>query len=138
MDDLIGIWARAYDDAGKFDRSVAFSVFRVDYTRPQSIINEPQKNDTVETIALKGTASDEGAVDFIRLVIRDRTNGMYYNGSTWVDYWTWVPVPVSRTGRWRYDNDQISGSFYFSTRAVDFSGNIQSPPTQTWFNVEKE
>ncbi len=136
QDDLIGIWARAYDDNRNYDTDLPWMVFRVDHTRPTSEILEPLIHETVPEFKIHGEAVDQGGVESLRLVIRDLNTGQYYDGLQWVNAWSYFVIPVKPNGRWNYDNPALQGSFFVSTRAVDESGNVQSPPTQTRFTVQ--
>ncbi|MGI9517882.1 MAG: sulfatase family protein [Pirellulaceae bacterium] len=136
VDDMVGVWARAYDDSGQFDRSLPFVVFRVDLQRPASWITYPEANQTINLLEATGGSFDEGGVSFIRIVVRDNDNGMYFDGSQWVNNWTWFGVGAALNGTWSYTNDQLHGNLTLSTRAVDSSGNVQKPPSIIHFQVQ--
>lgn len=129
-DDLIGLWAQARDTNGNVDESQPWVVFRMDYTRPTSTITHPESSEPIETLSINGETEDEGGVASIRLVIRELGTGQYYDGKNWVSEWTWFEVPAKLNGRWTWANENLQGYFLVSARAVDHSGNEQSPPTQ--------
>ncbi len=134
--DMIGLWARAYDDSGNFDRSLPVAVFRVDWQRPESWIVSPQPNQIVSRFAAQGGSFDEGGVSFIRMVVRNTDTGQYFDGVQWVDDWTWFYNGTNYDGSWSYANDDLQGNLMLSTRAVDMSGNVQKPPTIIYFRVQ--
>ena len=136
-DEMLAVWARAYDANHSYDHDIPWAVFQVDWSRPQSTIEVP--DGTVQTGALdvSGAATDERYVKNVRLVIRDIPTGKYWTGTTWVDSWTYLFLPVSRRNqRWSYRNDSLKGYFYISTRAIDDSGNVQSIPTSITLHVQ--
>lgn len=128
-DTLLGIQATACDSHGNMDPDPPWVVFRLDHTRPFAEILKPEGADeALEEFRISGIAWDEAAVDHLRIVIRDRGNGAYWSGQGWVAEWCWFQVPVRRSGRWNFHDPNLTGSFYVSVRAVDTSGNVQSPP----------
>ena len=137
-DELIEVRAQAIDDSGDVDPNPPWTVFRLDHTRPTAEILKPESNDQpLEEFRFGGTATDEAGVETIRLVIRNRATGEYWNGKNWSSEWNYFEEPVRRSGRWSCHMPDFEGSFFVSARAVDTSGNIQSPPVSTMFTVEK-
>lgn len=135
-DNLFEVTACATDENGRCDSEPAWNIFRFDYTRPTSTIDSPENNfDVLEKFHVKGTTSDEGGVDHLRIVIRNQGSGRYWNGESWSDEWTWVRNPVRTSGRYGLVIEDLQGAFYVSVRAVDQSGNVQSPPAKKWFSV---
>lgn len=141
-DDLFEVTAVAYDVHGISDPQPAWVVFRMDHSQPTSEILAPETDKmTIDSFGIKGTTADEDAVDHVRLVIRNRGNGKYWTGTDWTNKWTSIEHPVRRSGRWNYRIPNAIGNFYVSVRAVDPSGNVQSPPVWRSFSVampEKE
>lgn len=135
-DDLLEVSAVAYDVNGVCDEQPNWVVFRMDHTRPTSEIVGPETNEMmVDSFGIKGTTEDEDAVDHILLVIRNRTTREYWTGTEWTNKWTSFKQPVRRNGRWNYRIPTAVGEFYVSVRAVDRSGNVQSPPISRRFSV---
>ena len=135
-DDLLEASAVAYDVNGKSDQTPNWVVFRMDHTRPDSEIVGPETDDLViDSFGIKGTTEDEDAVDHVLLVIRNKATGEFWTGSGWTDKWTCFEHPVRRSGRWNYRIPEAVGNFYVSVRAVDRSGNVQSPPVSRQFTV---
>jgi arylsulfatase A-like enzyme len=135
-DDLLGIQAIARGKRGNHDADPPWIIFRLDHSCPQAEIQQPETvGQIMEEFRIKGTASDEGEIDHVRLVIRNRDTGRYWNGHAWTNAWTFVRISVRRSGRWNYYQPGLAGSFDASVRAVDVSGNVQSPPARTSFRV---
>lgn len=136
-DDLLAVWARAYDVDNNYDRELPWAVFQVDWSRPTSTIEVDNNALQIGGLTVQGGVADERTVDNVRLVIRDVSNGQYWTGAEWVDSWTYLLLPVSkRNQRWSYANTTLRGRFYVSTRAIDDSGNVQSVPTSVVVRVE--
>ncbi len=128
-DEILGIWARAYDVDRQNDTSLPWALFQIDYSKPLSQITTPSNGDVLETLNVAGTASDERLVTHVRLVIRNNATGKYWSGAQWVNSWTYLLLPVApRTQTWSYSNEEITGPLFISARAVDDSGNVQSTP----------
>jgi len=135
-DEMIEVQAWAIGNDQTVDPDPELVVFRFDYTRPQSIIEYPTEPDgLLERFHLKGTTFDEGGVDHVQVVIRNRATGEYWNGSAWSPAWVTIELPVRPNGRFGVVYDQLFGNYYVSVRAVDVSGNVQSPPTKAMVNV---
>jgi arylsulfatase A-like enzyme len=129
-DEIIVIWARAYDVNGLNDPVLPWVAFQIDHSKPNSTIDSPTNGATQNSLAVSGRATDERFVTDVRLVIRNTGTGKYWSGANWVDSWTYLLLPVSANNqRWSYTNAAISGNLYISSRAVDDSGNVQATPT---------
>ncbi len=129
-DEILGIWARAYDVNGFNDSTLPWVIFQIDHSRPTSTIDAPANGAVLDSLAVSGTARDERTVTDVRLVIRNISTGKYWSGTQWVSSWTYLQLPVSASNqRWSYANSDISGNLYISSRAIDDSGNVQATPT---------
>ncbi len=135
--DAMGLWARAYDDQGHFDRTLPMARFRTDVTRPESEIITPANHQTIDGFRLLGQASDNQEVDRVRLVIRNFADDLFYDGSQWTSSWTYFEVPVLADGTWAYEDPELQGEFWVSCRAVDWSGNVEATPPQIRLVVEE-
>ncbi len=135
----IGVWAQACDVSGNCDPDPPWAIFRFDDSAPSSSITMPANRSMSSKLNLEGTATDERIVTSLRLVIRDSASGRYWTGTRWVNNWTYLALPVSRrTGKWSYSHPRVRGSLYISSRAVDDSGNVQSPPATLQITVDAD
>ncbi|MDG2015035.1 MAG: sulfatase-like hydrolase/transferase [Pirellulaceae bacterium] len=132
--ELFEVTAAALDGSDNWDSEPAWVVFRMDHSQPNAKFRMPETDgDKIDALRVSGTATDEDAVEHVRLVIRNESTKEYWDGKKWVKEWTTFPVAVKRSGRWKYVIPEAQGSFYVSVRAVDRSGNIQSPPVTRRF-----
>ena len=129
-DEYVGVWAQAWDVTGQCDTELPWALFRIDTSGPVSTMEIPAAPVLNRGLSIRGTATDERRVTDVRLVIRNTDSGLYWTGDRWVDNWTYLVLPVARsTQTWSYSHPGIQGHLYISSRAVDDSGNVQSPPT---------
>lgn len=128
--DYIQLFSFATDDQGNFSRPFSWSVIPLDQVRPTSRITYPSRSINVPAgdFTIVGQASDNFRMKEVRIVIQNRTTGKYWNGSNWQGSWAYVKSNLNlATGRWDYTFRAAADSnFWFSSRAVDQAGNVQS------------
>ncbi len=132
--ELFEVTAAACDSSGNWDQEPAWVVFRLDHSQPNAKIDAPEADGLkIDSLRVSGTATDEDTVKHVLLVIRNESSKEYWTGKKWAKGWSTFPVSVKRSGRWKYKIPTAQGHFYVSARAVDESGNIQSPPVTRRF-----
>ncbi len=97
--------------------------FYKDSTAPTVTVTAPIANGTYNSnfTQAKGTASDAVGVARVRCVLM-RSNGTFWNGSTWVSAWT--ELPASGTTSWTFNLPQLAaGQYTLRVVAQDWVGN---------------
>ncbi len=128
------IWAvdlsRNYDS----DRS---AWFRLDLSPPVCRIEHPTRHQTVfNPFAITGTVMDENEVRQVRLVIKDRDTGKFWNGSIMVDDWNFHLAALLEDGQWSYQSPLPAGRYYVSVRGIDEHGNHNATVVNQFFKVQ--
>ena len=130
--------AQATDTSGKF-ASQSSSLFSIsdDGVPPSQIIDSPTPGQVVGAPAnLSGTASDNLGVGGVTVAIYDITQGLWWDGATWVAPVTRVAASITGNGTleaWSYSFDPgITGDFWWAAQATDTSGNVASQSSSTF------
>ena len=117
-----------------------FTVSTSDSVAPEVSVSSPANWSTVfgPIIEIAGTASDNDAVDVVRLEIYDRVTGDWWNGSGWQTGRITVDAMLVGTD-WIYefspDSPYSSEPYWVTARSFDVSGNA-SPYVFRNFAVE--
>jgi len=136
----------AVDAAGNVDPSKPWVTFNVsgnggttDTTPPDGTVSTPSPNQTFSSspVAMDGAATDDTAVQEVRIAIRDRQSGLWLRGNgTWGAFQNQqatLAQPGAATTGWTYTFTPPtggSGLYAVQVAAVDGSGNVD--PTKPW------
>ncbi len=130
---------QSIDNAGNTESTI-HTTFRFDDILPQSGISNPLDSVTIQTLTkINGTAFDSGfGLAKVELSLQSDSTNQYWTGSEWIGMPIWHTV----TGRdsWSYSTvpPWTNTGFIVRTRAVDFAGNIQTPPDSVFFTIDNE
>jgi predicted CXXCH cytochrome family protein len=114
----------------------------IDATGPTVSVADPTTNDVLTGSAktISGTASDAGlGLNSVDVRVQ-RSDGNYWNGSTWVagETWNGATGTSNWTYSWSLDAGQQSGDYTYTitARADDTGGNIGTSPSITGVTVD--
>ncbi|MBI4248788.1 MAG: hypothetical protein HY611_04735, partial [Elusimicrobia bacterium] len=143
------IYSQAVDDAGNFQtlpHSVTVKVLGgeaaagTDLEPPVSDIEAPSDQSSVEDLTnIFGSASDNVAVQEVRLSIRENQTGLWWNGASWSSGGQLThPLPAFRPDRtmfWKFPGPTRafllnSSSYTIYAQASDASRNVENPPAE--------
>ena len=79
---------------------------------------------------------DDNEVSQVRLVIKSRDTGSYWNGHLMVDDWNYHFATLLDDGRWEFDLDLAPGRYLVSARGIDEHSNFASTVVKQLFIVE--
>jgi hypothetical protein len=138
---------RAVDEAGNAS-SYVYTNFTigapVDVTPPDPVVVvAPLNFETVAApVTVSGTASDDVGLSLVRVELRDRVSGLWWDGSTWqvprVSFDVPVDTPGAAVSGWSFGfNPEFPSSqpYWVTLRAVDEAGNA-SGYVYTNFRIE--
>ena len=134
---------RAEDTSGNVDSTrpwVSFSVSS-DLVPPNVEVTTPTKQEIlpVGIVDVTGVATDDVAVQRVRVAVKDRTAGLWWDGTTWGNF-TWFDAtltsPGAATTDWSWTFDAGPGLYGFLVAAEDSSGNAD--PTKPWVPITVE
>ncbi|NNC43979.1 MAG: DUF11 domain-containing protein, partial [Acidimicrobiia bacterium] len=98
-----------------------------DKVRPKVKVDKPSdgaKNVVGPKVTVSGTASDGGGIDRVRVYIKNRDTGQSWNGTEWVDAWSWVLA--EGTTSWSYEIELEEGSYQVLAWSWDRSGDMSA------------
>ncbi|MBI4368892.1 MAG: PQQ-binding-like beta-propeller repeat protein [Elusimicrobia bacterium] len=98
------LWSRAVDSSGNQGAVKSTVAFTADTEPPAISISEPEAGTTYyeNLTRFSGSARDElSGLSYIYLVIKDRTRGLIWDGSTWQSYYAYVQPALSGS-TWTY------------------------------------
>ncbi len=112
----------------------------IDTMAPETVVDSPEQDGAVDTdsLRLSGSASDDVAVAFVDVAIRNQDTGLWWQGDgTWG---SWATHQPSLSGPpehpiWEYEWAASTGSYALWARAVDAAGNRDSSPSWVRFTV---
>ncbi len=115
--------AKSIDKAGN-ESTVASDSFTFDTTNPTVTVSDIA--DFVSALAqISGSAADTspGQVDKVQVVVKNSTNNIYWNGSSWVATETWLDA--SGTSSWTYSMPALTNGKAYTVKAksIDKAGN---------------
>lgn len=134
----------AEDAAGNVDPTRPWVNFTVttsaDTVRPDGTITSPGNNTTIPagSWTYTGNATDNVGVTSVDVMIKNRANNTFWNGSAWVGTFTWrqaaatLGTPGGTSTSWTYVQILPAGIYAVSVRARDAAGNYDQP--QPWVN----
>ncbi|MGI9646429.1 MAG: sulfatase family protein [Ilumatobacteraceae bacterium] len=138
----IDIFARAYDEHGTSDPAVErIRQNRATDTRaPATRINRPFDGASLTgRLNMLGAARDNKGIDRVMIVVKDRRNDLYWNGTSFQPGFTRVRADLARPGKARtrffYQASLPAGDYITSARAYDIFGNFTNPPPNARFTV---
>ncbi|MCK5561486.1 MAG: hypothetical protein KAJ51_12865, partial [Thermoplasmata archaeon] len=142
-----GTWywkARTKDNDGDWGLYSEPWRFTIDTIAPTSKIIYPANNKFYNNIySISGAASDSAngtGLDKIELSIHRKTDNSYYDGMSWIDSETWLPV--SETSEWSFNSSSIiwySGwEYQVKSRAKDRAFNFETPMAGNTFIYDFE
>ena len=132
----VQVWVWGYDLAGRFTTPATTS-FQLQTSPPVSEILNPAHFATVSNeLNVYGNASSSNGAELVRLVIRRRSDGLYFNGIDFQSNWTFMPIPVTEDGTWDASIELDSGAYFAVTYAIDRSGAREQVPQVNLFFVE--
>ena len=124
-------FALAFDNAGNdafhgtglslWPTNNDYTIQVADTTAPTVVITSPSGTVSSSPVTISGTASDESAIARNRLLIRNTGTGQYWNGSAWVNTWSWFTT--NGTNNWSYGIDLQAGNYTTTAWAWDSSNN---------------
>ena len=82
-------------------------------------------------ILISGVSSDDVGIDRNRLLVRNQGTGEYWNGTEWIDSWSWFEP--NGTGLWDYELTLTGGSFSTTAWTWDTSNNLSAVFTTNFF-----
>jgi hypothetical protein len=93
----------------------------------------------VGIVDVTGTATDNTAVQRVRVAVKDRAAGLWWDGAAWGSF-TWFDAtlasPGAATTDWSWTFDAGPGLYGFLVAAEDSSGNAD--PTKPWVPITVE
>ena len=132
----VQVWVWGYDLAGRFTTPATTS-FQLQTSPPVSEILNPAHFATVSNeLNVYGNASSSNGAELVRLVIRRRSDGLYFNGIDFQSNWTFMPIPVTEDGTWDASIELDAGAYFAVTYAIDRSGAREQVPQVNLFFVE--
>lgn len=116
------------DRGSGFKSSEASTTFEVDSEYPTVSIGSPTGGaDLTSDAVIEGAASDDTSLKSVKISI-ERSNGQYYDGSSWVDSETFLSV--SGTTDWEYDTAsngiKSDDSYTVTVKATDEAGHTRT------------
>ncbi|MDH3706112.1 MAG: sulfatase [Acidimicrobiia bacterium] len=138
----IDIFARAYDEQGTSDPEVERirQNRATDNRAPATRINRPVNGASLSgRLNVLGAARDNKGIDRVMIVVKDRRNDLYWNGTSFQPGFTRVRADLARPGKTRtrffYQASLPPGEYITSARAYDIFGNFTNPPPNARFTV---
>ena len=129
-------WVWGYDFAGRFTRPTTRLFSLGQASNPTSEILNPRKFETVGTsFDFHGTVSSTNQAGYVRSIVRRKSDGQYYNGTSFQSEWTFVRLPVSADGTWRNSVTAEPGDYFAISYAVNESGAREISPQINYFYV---
>ncbi len=147
---------KATDNVSNVAYFTSANVVKVDTNPPTSAITFPTAAGSPYSVSaynsgcstpttgdICGTAADTGGSGLanVKLTIK-RSDGEYWNGSTWVigSTWvttTWLTGANTASGTWSYGFTTSGGySYTITSEATDNAGNVETSPTSVAFSVQ--
>jgi hypothetical protein len=117
-------------------------ILKIDSQAPSSIIITPYKDGLYNSFTdISGTAIDPApgsGINSIEITIKRLIDNKYWNGTSWVQFNTWLLA--SGTTNWTYDTSSIqllsSSKFTVQSRAIDFATNIEQSDMKINFTID--
>ena len=132
----VKVWVWGYDLVGRFTDPATTS-FSLESSPPVSEILSPRHFATVgNEVTVYGSAFSSNTVDLVRVIIRRRSDGRYFNGTNFQSDWTFMPSPVAENGSWSTSIELDAGAYFVATYAIDTSGSREELPQVNLFFVE--
>ena len=132
----VKVWVWGYDMAGRFTVPNTTS-FQLETSPPVSEILSPMHLATVSNeFTVFGSAFSSNEADLVRVIIRRRSDGLYFNGTDFQSDWTFTPSPVAADGTWSTSLELDAGAYFVATYAIDTSGTREELPQLNLFFVE--
>ncbi len=129
-------WIWGYDLAGRFSTPAKRS-FKLASSPPLSKILSPLHFATHSNdLTIHGSSFSSRGADLVRVVIRRRADGQYFNGTDFQSAWTFLPSDVSDDGTWSTSIELDTGAYFVATYAIDKSGAREEQPQVHLFFVE--
>ena len=129
-------WVWGYDLAGRFTDPATTS-FELETSSPVSEILSPRHLATVSNeLTAYGSTVSSTAADLVRVIIRRRSDGLYFNGTNFQSDWTFLQSPVTENGTWSTSIQLDAGAYFVATYAIDISGAREQQPQVNLFFVE--
>ena len=145
---LLPYWmtAIAFDAAGNASNRDTryFSVDSGDEVAPVLTVDVPLNHAVGSSpVLIAGSASDAVGVDVVRLEIKDREEGLWWNGSGWqtdrVKFEAELDPPVGEETGWSYSFTPLGGPsllpYWMTAIAFDAAGNASNRDTR-YFSVD--
>jgi len=85
---------------------------------------------------VSATVNRTNEADLVRVIIRRRSDGQYFNGTDFQSDWAFLPAPVTEDGTWSAAIDLDAGAYFVATYAIDSSGTREELPQVNLFFVE--
>ena len=128
------VWA--IDLSGNYRRNVT-TRFQMDITAPEVQIAIPKRHQRVSRqFNIRGTFTDASEVTQVRLVIKNRDTGKFWNGGVTVDEWNYHQATLQEEDRWKLNVNLTPGRWLVSARGIDKHGNFASNVVTQYFVVE--
>ena len=132
----VKVWVWGYDLVGRFTDPATTS-FQLETSPPVSEILSPMHLATVSNeFTVFGSAFSSNEADLVRVIIRRRSDGLYFNGTDFQSDWTFTPSPVAADGTWSTSLELDAGAYFVATYAIDTSGTREELPQLNLFFVE--
>ena len=129
-------WVWGYDLVGRYSEPATVS-FKLETRPPVSEILSPLLFETVPNeFTVHGRVFSSNEADLVRVVIRRRSDGLYFNGTDFQSDWTFMPSPVAEDGNWSTSVELDAGTYFVVTYATDTSGAREELPQVNLFVVE--
>jgi hypothetical protein len=127
------IEARAQNSVGNWETSYSTDIVEIDTTSPTVTLNTIP--DSVKSLpSINGTAADTapGQVDKVQVQIKNISDGVCWNGSSWVATETWLDA--MGTASWSYSMPWLSDgkSYEVKARSIDKAGNESAPASDSF------
>ncbi len=138
------VTVRARDAAGNADPTRPFHRFTVvevvDTTPPDATVSVPSNNQSFPPgpVTFQGAATDDVGVARVRIAVKNRATGEWWNGSGWSPSFRWfadavLASPGAPATAWQYTwNPPAAGGYALMVRAEDGAGN--QDPTKPYVN----
>jgi hypothetical protein len=134
------IKTRAIDSAGNVETPGGGNTFTLDQTPPVSAVTAPSGSFADSASVLGGTAADPAGcgIASVKLSIRNQTDNIYYNGSTWNITDPGYVCAATGTTAWTYPAlSWLNGKTYIvKSQATDLAGNTETPGAGKSFTID--
>jgi hypothetical protein len=109
--------------------------FTFDQTPPEVTFDVPEPSFTGPAL-LEGTTVDNVAVEAVRVFIRQRSTGLYWNGEAFQEAEAYSATQSDKASHWELMISLPIGQYLATAQAIDQSGYLSEPSSVQEFEIE--